>query len=818
MFVSSTLGESPPQPPRACFGRNDLIKKVVGLAENLEPVALIGAGGIGKTSVALTVLHDDRIKNRFGDNRRFIRCDKFPASLPHLLSRLSKAIGAGIENPEDLTPLRPFLSSGKLILFLDNAESILDPQGADARRIYTTVEELSQFSNICLGITSRFTTVPPHFKRPTISTLSIGSACDIFYSIYDNGGRSEIISDLVRQLDCHALSITLLATTASHNAWDHNRLAKEWDTQRAQVLRTDYNESLAATIELSLASPTFRNLGAHARDLLRVVAFYPQGIDENNLDWLFPTIPNRRTIFDKFCLLSLTSRSDNFVTMLAPIRDHLRPQHPTSSPLLCATKNHYFTRLSVEVDPHEPEFKEGRWIVSEDVNIEYLLDVFTSIDINSDIVWGACAGFMWHLYWFKPRYTVLGSKVEGLADDRRSKLTCMIQLSHLSHSVGNFTEQKRLLGQVLKLAREQEEVAKVALTLTFLSRANRSLGLYKEGTQQTKEALEINEQLDNAAGQAVCLGNLAGLLCLEGQLDEAEEAGSRAIDLLPEKGQEFLVCQCHRSLGEIYQAKREREKAIHHFEKALAIASSFEWHAQLFWIHHALAGLFLEEDGFDDAHSHIGQAKSYAADGTNDLGRAMEKKARIWYQQRRFEDAVSEASGALEIHEKLGASTDAARCKNLLRYIEQAIAGELLRMTLSLILVNSPLSARGSGKGKKTFFHLPKIFHKERQKKEKSMSFYAVANRNLFIDVPMQCTAAPPRVPLLVTDRVPAFGYLIPETVAFNKILNCTADVRELSIFLRFAAPQPSVYLYHIRPTSCLPPCIYFLFHAVDRL
>ena len=639
-------------------------------------LALIGPGGIRKTSIALTILHNDRIKQRFGDDRRFIRCDQFHPSLSNFLRRLSAVTGAGIENPKDLTPLQPFLSSKEILIVLDNVESILDPEGTDSQEIYDVVEELCQFDNIYLFITSRISAIPPDCEILDIPTLLMGAACDAFYGIYKKAKRTDVVNKVLEQLDFHPLSVTLLATVAHQNRWDTSRLIKEWERRRTGVLQTDHKKSLAATIELSLASPMFHELGPDARALLEVIAFFPQGADENNLDWLFPTIPNRENIFDKFCILSLTYRSNGFATMLAPLRDHLRPKDPRSSPLLCATKEHYFSRLLVGTGKHN--CKETRWITLEDVNVEHMLDIFLSIDADSDSVWEACADFVQHLCWHKKRPIVLGSKIEGLPDVHPSKPRCLVQLASMVDSLGNQSESSRLYIWTIKLQREQGSDKKLAETLMSLATVDTWLALYAEGISQVKEALEIYEKLDNTAGQVDCLHRIALISLKNKQVDAAEEAASSAVNLSSDGLSRYQLYERHHILGHICECRGKTEAAVDHHIKALGIARSLELLDKQTRILKCLVQLLLEAEKFEDAQVHLEQLKSHAVNDPLYLGRVMLSQTRIWRHQGKLEEARSELSRTIGSYEKTGVLVDfMGNLKNELQKVEQEMNKKL---------------------------------------------------------------------------------------------------------------------------------------------
>jgi len=248
----------------------------------------------------------------------------------------------------------------------------------------------------------------------------------------------------------------------------------------------------------------------------------------------------------------------------------------------------------------------------------------------------------------------------------------LFRLSRLFESVGNRAESKRLLVHALKLLREQGDDLWVAHALEALATTNRMLGCYTEGIQQAKEASEIFKQFDNGFGQAQALVSLAWLFFDAEQLADAEEAASQAIDIDLQGDEGQIQASIHHGiLGEICAAKGETEKAIGHFETALGIASSFNWHDNQFWIHYSLARLFSDQKRFDQAHAQIERAKSHVANDPYRLGRVTKLDARILFREGKFEEAKFEASCAVDVFGKLGAATDLERCRKFLGLIEE---------------------------------------------------------------------------------------------------------------------------------------------------
>jgi len=309
-----------PQAPTNCFPREEVVNEILDLTDQVASTALYGLIGVGKSFVTLSVLHHNRTKAIFGRNRHFMRCDYPTNSLEGFLQRLSDATGTS--RTTDVGQLRSHIESSlPRLLVLDGVDTILDPPTPEAKEISAIIEELGSNQHVCLVTTSRVYPDIHGFHRVEVPILSEDGAQEVFYNLC-NLSRSPAVDDLIAELDFHPFSIDLLARSVRENDWDVTMLLQAWKDEQTGGLGTDYRQNLKETLELSLRSPTIKNLGTTGQDILNAIAAFPLGVEEGRLGRIFPHITEVEVAVDVLCRFSLIYRQEGFVKMLSLFRSY----------------------------------------------------------------------------------------------------------------------------------------------------------------------------------------------------------------------------------------------------------------------------------------------------------------------------------------------------------------------------------------------------------------------------------------------------------------------------------------------------------------
>ena len=128
-------------PPRLgrMAGRDDAVRKLAAQLAQHRFVTVLGAAGIGKTTVAVAVGH--ALLNDFGGAVRFIELGSLTD--PALVApTVASTLGVSIQNDDALESLRAFLQDKRVLLVLDNCEQVVDTAARLAEHLFLRAPRL----------------------------------------------------------------------------------------------------------------------------------------------------------------------------------------------------------------------------------------------------------------------------------------------------------------------------------------------------------------------------------------------------------------------------------------------------------------------------------------------------------------------------------------------------------------------------------------------------------------------------------------------------------------------------------------------------
>lgn len=598
-----TIAERPtnlPQNLPSLIGREADIEDVAERLRLNRLISLIGAGGVGKTALALQI--GTRCLSQFEDGAWLV--ELAPVDADAVVPALAAAFGITMSGGALLDAVTEHLKAKNLLLIVDNCEHV---NGAATQALDTVLRR-------CGGVHVLATSREPLnaqgevvYRLPVLAVPRQGvlkaedvrayAACKLFeerarahvagFEITNE--NAAVVAGICRRLDGIALAIELAAPRLRMMtlAQLSERLTERFRLLTGGSRNTlPHHQTMRALIDWS-----YQLLCENERALLRRSALFPGGwtigaaveicTGESLEEW--DILDHLTSLVDKSLIVADLTGNEQRYHLLESTREYAleRLQESGERDIVSLKQAQYFLRLAEQADAAWPDVPAKAWIAP----LEDELDNFRAAlswcatqhhaPLLGLRLFGALEAFWWDAQPVEGRRWL--EHFQSLANDGApTAQTARYWLTAAGIALSTAQEKMALIAGDNALAAYEhiQDHAGIAAAQRCRGAALIRLGKIDDGEAAIRSALDLFRAHNHHRLTALALRTLAAARLLHGDMEAAAQVYREALPLSQALEDERGVQIISGNLAEIEALSQNYEQALTHGREALEIARS----------------------------------------------------------------------------------------------------------------------------------------------------------------------------------------------------------------------------------------------------
>jgi len=677
--ISTTL----PPKPIVFHGRDEFVSNAVRMltAPSSARLAVLGPGGMGKTTIALAILYDTQIVEHLRDQRFFLSCEAL-IDTNSVVIALAKLLGLSVSG-DLLTAIVARLNDmPPALLVLDNLETVWLADGGPAAAVEELLGRLAQIPSLSIIITCRGIVLPQlvEWSNPDTAALEPFSPESALETFQDRAGfrltgpDEDIAKELLAAVDHMPLAVTLLGQLARRGT-PVSELLDRWNSEHSALLCT-HNvgriNNADVSVKLSITMVSAADVSGESLHLLSVCCMLPDGLRPDVLKKMsahFKQIYRARDTLAAYALVSLGT--DRVLRTLSPVRHVVLENHPACPTHRKALHTIYFDiahRLPVVVDKIFQELSTT--VAPEMGNLSSLL--LSMVSQPSQKIVDAVIRLTESASLYRPTVTVASALLPHLETHPKWKADCLrviaLGKSHICDYLSAIEAANTAIGLYLELG----DRSLAAQCKTTIGNVYRLLGEYNHAERLLHEARGIHAELGDDSNEAMARYRLALIMLEEGNYADATEYLTAARLTFNSLGDTYYasICTCGLGFGNLYLG--EVAAAIAELEAARSTFISLGYQAKVADATRYLGAAQHMQCNFQMAEQYLEEAQLIYRTVGDLLGLACcaEQFGHVRRRQEREQEALIQYKLASRIFEKLQMRTAVQQCQKWVKLLE----------------------------------------------------------------------------------------------------------------------------------------------------